>query len=87
MECINKIGEIIKEYKHCHAELEVLLREQYKQEYTNSRQLAERIKECTRNAKFKLKNMRKSKELEITENPVEFERQKVLYEEEYVLTG
>ena len=44
MECINKIGEISKEYRHFHVELEVLLGEQYNQDYTNSRQLAERIK-------------------------------------------
>ena len=40
VECINKIGEICKEYRHFHAELEVLLEEQYIQDYTNSRELA-----------------------------------------------
>ena len=83
VECIKRIAEICKEYRHAHADLEVLLGEQYMHEYTNSRQVAERMKEYTKNAKSKHKNFKKRKELEIKENYAEFDRKKILYEEEY----
>ena len=78
VECIKRIAEISKEYRHAHAELEALLGEKYMHDYTNSRQVAERMKEYTKNAKSKLKNLEKRKELEIKENYAEFDRKKIV---------
>ena len=82
-EIINCVSEIAKQYRHCHAELKVLLDEKYLQDYPNSKQHVERMRDFTKKAKTKLKDLKKSKASESKEIYLEIERKKLLPEEEY----
>ena len=73
-EVINNISEIGKQYRHYHAELKVLLGEQYLLDYPNPKQQVERMRDYTKNAKKKIKNLRKRKESESMEIQLEKER-------------
>ena len=63
-EVINNISEIGKQYRHYHAELKVLLGEQYLLDYPNPKQQVERMRDYTKNAKKKIKRIQQEIQLE-----------------------